>query len=198
MNATVVLHTVFGFILGSIPFAFLVGRWRLKVDIRTYGPDRNPGGINAWRAGGWRIGVGGGLLDLLKGLVPVLVAQHGSGIEGWGLVPIAIAPILGHAFSPWLRFRGGKALGASFGVWGGLTWGLGFLAFGLTLGLSRALLDDEGWPVIMGALGLLVLLVLMFPQPYLLALWAMNTAVLTWKHRHEFRGVPRLRFARSS
>ena len=153
---TVATYTVLGFILGSIPFAFYLAKFGLQVDVREYGPDGNPGAVNAWRAGGWRFGVLGGVLDFAKGFIPVFMAQYVSGLSGWALFPIAVAPILGHAFSPLLSFRGGKAVAASFGVWAGLTQGWGFLVYAVTCGLFWRLQTADAWATVMGQLGLLV------------------------------------------
>ena len=57
------------------------------------------------------------LLDVSKAAAPVGIAYFNLGMRGAAMFLIAIAPILGHAFSPFLGFRGGKALPASFGVW---------------------------------------------------------------------------------
>jgi glycerol-3-phosphate acyltransferase PlsY len=120
----IVLWTLIAFLSGSIPFSVLVGRLAANVDIRKYG-DHNPGATNVLRATGWGWGALAGLLDYLKGAVPVGIPWFLLGIHGWGIVPIALAPLLGHAYSPWLRFRGGKAVATTFGVWTGLTLGAG-------------------------------------------------------------------------
>ena len=116
---TMLLWTGFGFLVGAMPFSYWLGRIVLHTDIRLYG-DGNPGAISAWRAGTWRIGLPAMLLDYLKGAVPVSLAHLAFGISGWSLVPIALAPVLGHAFSPFMRFRGGKAIAATFGIWTGV------------------------------------------------------------------------------
>jgi len=115
MDARVILWTAVGFVSGSIPFSPWLVRLLLGQDIRQYG-DGNPGATNTWRAGGWRVGIVALLLDMVKGLLPVGLACSIVGISGWDLVPIALAPVLGHAFSLFLRLRGGKAVAASFGI----------------------------------------------------------------------------------
>ncbi|MBM4467527.1 MAG: hypothetical protein FJ014_18565, partial [Chloroflexi bacterium] len=60
----VVFWAVLGFVLGSMPFSFWLGRLFAQADIRHYG-DGNPGAANAWRAGGWRLGLPASLLDYL-------------------------------------------------------------------------------------------------------------------------------------
>lgn len=101
--------------------AFLVGAMnpattlaRLKgSDIRASGSG-NPGATNAGRVLGRRWGVLVGVLDILKGLVPTLVALSLLGITG-GLV-VGVTVVLGHMFSPYLRFRGGKGVATSLGA----------------------------------------------------------------------------------
>ncbi len=102
------MWTVVGFVCGSLMFAYWLGRLWLHVDIRDYG-DGNPGAGNAWRAGGWRLGLPAALLDYAKAAIPVALAHYGAGIDGWGIVPVALAPVLGHAFSPFMGFRAARA-----------------------------------------------------------------------------------------
>lgn len=52
----VILRTVFGFLLGGIPFSYLLGYLFLHIDIRKYG-NGNPGAVNVWKAGSWRVGL---------------------------------------------------------------------------------------------------------------------------------------------
>lgn len=189
----VLIYTVIGFCFGSVPFAFYLARVAVGADAREFGEDRNPGAVNAWKAAGWKVGLPGGILDLSKGLLPVFFAQHVSHLAGWALVPIAIAPVLGHAFSPLLHFHGGKALAASFGMWAGLTNGLGFLAFAGTCGVFWGIQEADAWSTFFGHLGLLAFLLMVQPQGFLLTLWVMETAVVTWKHRHDLREPIQLR-----
>ncbi|MDW7992629.1 MAG: glycerol-3-phosphate acyltransferase [Anaerolineae bacterium] len=189
----VLLWTVLGFFSGSLPFSVWVGRLVARADVRRYG-DGNPGAANAWRAGGWKAGVPALLLDYLKGSVPVALARFGAGIDGWGLVPVALAPVLGHAFSPFLRFRGGKAIATTFGVWSGLTLWVGPTVMGLALTLAIALNRTDAWSAVFGVFVLGVYLLLAGALGPLLAIWAANLALVLWKHRRDLRTPPRLRF----
>ena len=188
----VVFWTAAGFALGSVPFSYWLGRLALRRDIRQYG-DGNPGAANAWRAGTWRLGVPAVLLDYLKGVLPVVLAHHGSGLTGWDLVPVALAPVLGHAFSPFLNLRGGKAVAATFGVWTGLTLWEGPTVLGLSVGLFRGLQMVDGWTVMLGMAAMLCYLLWRQVTPPLLAVWCGNMGILAWKHREELRKPPRLR-----
>lgn len=185
----VLLWTALGFLSGSLPFSVWLGRLIARADIRRYG-DGNPGATNAWRAGGWRAGVPAMLLDYLKGATPVALARFGASIDGWALVPVALAPILGHAFSPFLRFRGGKAIAATFGAWTGLTLWAGPTVLGLALGLAYALNATDGWSALFGVFVLLPYLLLSGASAPFLAVWAGNFALVFWKHRRDLRIPP--------
>ncbi len=188
----VLLWSAVGFLAGSLPFSVWMGRLVARADVRRYG-DGNPGATNAWRAGGWRAGVPALLLDYLKGAMPVTLARFGAGIDGWGLVPVALAPVLGHAFTPFLRFRGGKAVAVTFGIWTGLTIWVGPTLLGLALGLVYALNAVDAWSAILGTFALLAYLLLSgAPLPFL-AIWGGNLAILLWKHRRDLRISPRPR-----
>lgn len=192
MPQSAVFWTAIGFALGSLPFSYWLGQLALRKDIRDYG-DGNPGGANAWRAGTWRVGVPAVLLDYLKGALPVSLAHYRFGIAGWALVPVALAPVLGHAFSPVLRLRGGKAVAATFGIWTGLTLWEGPTVLGLSVALYRRLQVVDGWTVMLGMATWLCVLLLRRAAPPLLAVWCGNMAVLGWKHRQELRRPPQLR-----
>jgi glycerol-3-phosphate acyltransferase PlsY len=173
-----------GFLLGSMPFSLWMGRLFLGVDVRKYG-DGNPGATSAWRAGGWRLGVPALLLDYLKGALPVAFSYFIAGIGGWSLVPVALAPVLGSAFSPFLRFRGGKSVAVSFGIWTGLTLGHAPILLGLLLGLFAAVQSADAWAVLFAGLGLLLHLLLIRGGPVLPLVCAGNTAILLCTHRRE-------------
>jgi len=123
------------YLLGSVPFALLLGFWR-GVDIRAAG-SRNIGATNLARTAGRRWGIAAFVLDFLKGVLPVLsVAWTASGRPAIvGAVPesggpriehvqmaCALSAILGHILPIYLRFRGGKGVATSFGAISGLSW----------------------------------------------------------------------------
>jgi glycerol-3-phosphate acyltransferase PlsY len=181
----VLLATAVAFFLGSLPFAVWLGRLLARCDVRAVG-DGNPGTANAFKAGGWKMGVPTLVLEVGKAGVPVGLANLTLGLSTWALVPVAVAPILGHAFSPFLRFRGGKAIAATFGSWIGLTGFLGPLALGLAIGLCFAVQVVDAWSVAGGLLLFGILLLFVGAPVALLAFWAINAAVLIWTHRSEF------------
>ena len=187
----VVLWTLLGFLSGSIPFSLLVGRIFLRTDIRRYG-DGNPGGTNAWKAGGWRVGLLAAVLDISKGYVPVILARH-AGIADWQLVPVALSPIMGHAYSPFLNFHGGKALGATGGAWMAL---IGFKALVIYAILTLPILALQVEHAVAANAGMLSLLgfaILVDKSPFLILFALLNTLLVGWKHRKELHRPIQLR-----
>lgn len=106
------------FLLGSIPFGLLIGRTFYGVDIRQSGSG-NIGAANAMRTLGKAGGATVLLFDLLKGFIPTLLALH---VNSGFAVLAAAAAIVGHCFSPWLQFRGGKGVATMLGALAALSW----------------------------------------------------------------------------
>lgn len=187
---------VIGFALGAIPFSVILGRLLLGKDIRQYG-DGNPGGTNVARASGNKLlGALAIALDMIKGALPVALAHYVFGVDGWLLVPVMLAPILGHAYSPLLRFRGGKAIATTFGVWTALTVPFGPFVMALTLLLLNKLIAGPGWAVMVALLALLAFLgVIGLVSPPMLAAWAGTVAILALKHRDDLAHAPHARMA---
>ncbi|MCB0168289.1 MAG: glycerol-3-phosphate acyltransferase [Anaerolineae bacterium] len=187
-----VVWTIISFISGSLPFSVWIGRLFLKTDIRRYG-DHNPGATNVTRAGGGLLGGLAAALDISKGAVPIGLAWYWLGLDGWSLVPVSLAPILGHAFSPFLKFKGGKAIAVTGGVWLGL---LGLQGFGVILVLFLmwyALVTNDGWIVILALASLLIYLLLAGYGAPMVVVWLGNSLVIAWKHRGDLTQTPRLR-----
>lgn len=162
------------------------------VNVRRFG-DGNPGAINAWKAGGWPVGVTVLLLDVIKGGVPVTIARFVFTIEDWFLVPVALSPIVGHAFSPWLRFRGGKGIAATFGVWSALTFWVVPTTLGLLMATIMALQTVPAWTAIIATVATLIIMLIVRLETCLIVALALNLVLLAWTHRKELLSAPRLR-----
>ena len=189
---TTLLWTTIGFLSGSVPFSFLLGRLFARADVRDYG-DGNPGATNAWRAGGWPVGVAALLLDYVKGAAPVGLAHFVFGVSGWSLVPVALAPVLGHAFSPFLRLRGGKAVTVTFGIWTGLTLGEAPVLLGILVSVFFLVQTADAWAVLLSMGILLVYLALRQAGPALIVICVGNVLIMLWKHRAGLHELPRPR-----
>ena len=109
------------YLLGSIPFGYLLVKVFLKQDIRATGSG-NIGATNVARSGAKGLGIATLLLDLGKAFVAVKIAQHIAPGNYDLAVAAAVAAILGHIFPVWLGFRGGKGVASALGVFLALTW----------------------------------------------------------------------------
>jgi glycerol-3-phosphate acyltransferase PlsY len=180
------------FVLGSFPFSVWLGKLLLGVDVRQYG-DGNPGAANVFRSGNKSIGLLVLILDVSKAAVPVGLSYYNMGIRGIPMYFIAIAPILGHIFSPFLGFHGGKAVAVSLGVWIGLTiWKASLVGvIGTVVGII--LMTSSGWAVLLGLAMILIALLLWIPDHLLLMVWVSETLILAWTHRYDLRQRPALR-----
>ena len=139
---------VASYLLGAVPTSYLAGRLFGGIDLREHG-SRNLGATNLYRVLGWRFAVPVGLLDAANGLIPVLVfAPRVSTSELFALV-CGLTAVLGHVFSVFVGFKGGKgvatAAGAMLGiaplavaacavVWAGLLWLTGYVSVGSMAG----------------------------------------------------------------
>jgi glycerol-3-phosphate acyltransferase PlsY len=186
------LWTALAFTLGSLPFAYWLGRAFLSVDVRDYGADHNPGAGNAWRAGGWRLGLPAAALDVGKATAAVLLARI-AGVTHWGLLPVALAPLFGHALSPFLGFRGGKSVAATFGIWLGLTGPLGALLLAVCFGLVYAVQRTDAWTNVIGSSLFFAGLLLYGAAGVLLSVSLANVLLLAWTSRRELHVPPRPR-----
>lgn len=185
------------FLSGSVPFSPLLGRLALRQDIRQYG-DGNPGSTNVFKAGGRWLGVAALLLDGFKGAIPVGGAYWAGGVTGPWLVAVALAPVLGHAFSPFLGGRGGKAVATTFGIWAGLTGPEAPIVLGCLLGVWFWALEDSGWALVLAWLSFGGHLLHYRPAPEWLLLWGLNGLLLAWKYRAPLGRWPRLRRPRAA
>jgi len=119
-----IVHAVLiGYILGSIPTAYLAVRWQSKLDIRTAGSG-NVGALNSFEVTRSRT-VGSIVLlgDLLKGIVAVLLTAWLGGTAGAHMAA-ALAAVAGHNYPVWLRFKGGRGLATAAGAALVVFWGL--------------------------------------------------------------------------
>ena len=108
------------YLVGAIPTSYLVSRLVAGIDLRKHGSG-NLGATNLYRVLGWRYAVPVALFDMAKGAVPVLYfAPHVSDSQLFALV-CGVAAILGHVFSIFVRFNGGKGVATAAGVMLGLT-----------------------------------------------------------------------------
>ncbi|HEY3270532.1 MAG TPA: glycerol-3-phosphate 1-O-acyltransferase PlsY [Geothrix sp.] len=113
-SSTPVLWCLAAFLCGSIPFGLLLVKLAGKGDVRAHGSG-NIGATNVSRVGGKALGVVTLLLDIAKGFLPIFLAKK-AGLSPDLLALMALAAVLGHVFTPWLKFQGGKGVATALGV----------------------------------------------------------------------------------
>jgi glycerol-3-phosphate acyltransferase PlsY len=174
---------VASYLLGAIPTSYLAGRLFRGIDLREHG-SRNLGATNLYRVLGWRYAVPVGLFDAAKGLVPVLVfAPRVSASEVFALV-CGLTAVLGHVFSVFVGFKGGKGVATAAGV----MLGLAPVALGVAIVVWVALVFLTGY-VSLGSIAaaavfpIAVLLLEPPVQPVMLWLDVAVAAAIIWFHR---------------
>lgn len=117
---TAALWLVASYLLGAIPTSHLVSRVFARIDLREHGSG-NLGATNLYRVLGWKYAIPVALFDIAKGAIPVVVfAPQVSDSELFALA-CGVAAIVGHVFSVFVRFKGGKGVATAAGVMLGLT-----------------------------------------------------------------------------
>jgi glycerol-3-phosphate acyltransferase PlsY len=175
------------YLLGAIPTSYLAGRVFRGIDLREHG-SRNLGASNLYRVLGWRYAVPVGLFDAAKGLIPVLVfAPRVSSSELFALV-CGLSAVLGHVFSVFVGFRGGKGVATAAGV----MLGLAPAALAVAAAVWVALVYTTGY-VSLGS----IVAAAVFPaavalleppdQPLVLWLDVAVAAAIIWFHRGNIR-----------
>lgn len=109
-----IFSSIIAYVLGSIPFGLILGKGIWRTDLRHHGSG-NIGATNAWRILGKKAGITIFLCDFLKGLVAVGIAQH---LSDSAIVAVlaAIFALVGHSFSFFMQFKGGKGVATGLGV----------------------------------------------------------------------------------
>ncbi len=147
-----------GFACGSVPFGVLVARTR-GIDLRAVG-SKNIGAANVTRNLGKKLGALVLLLDAGKGALPVWLAAHQAD-PPWLPQACAFAAILGHCFTPWLGFRGGKGIATTLGVFlviDPVAIGIAVAVFAAVVAVTRivavgSLVAAAALPIAIAALG---------------------------------------------
>lgn len=122
----ILLGCMISYLVGSLPFGLWVGLLWKGVDIRTLG-SQNIGATNVMRVLGPAAGLTVMFFDTLKGSVGILVAYYllSPGLAFEYRVLIGLCAVVGHTFSPFLRFKGGKGVATTLGVLLALSWQVG-------------------------------------------------------------------------
>lgn len=193
-----IILTMFAYVLGSIPIAYILGKKFHGVDITQLG-NQNVGTVNAWRELGWRTGIAVLILDMTKGAVimALILVLSLSELVAFAM---AMAVTLGHNFSIFLNFKGGKGaavvLGLSFVILPALT-----LITMLVIPIAYYFVRNIMWSFL-AALIVLNVLTIVTGQPaaqvgLCITLSLVVIATHVWRERRDFiSAIQRLDFVR--
>lgn len=181
---TTALFVVIAYLAGSISTAIIVCRLMGLPDPRAEG-SRNPGATNVLRFGGKKAAAITLVGDLLKGLLPVLLARL-AGVDDTGLALTALAAFLGHLYPVFFGFEGGKGVATAFGVILGLSYPVALAALATWLLMAFAVRISSLSALTAAALTPLYGLLFKLPGGYIVAVLIM-VVLLVWRHRSNIR-----------
>ncbi len=177
---------ILSYLVGAIPTSYLAGRMFRGIDLRKHGSG-NLGATNLYRTLGWKYAIPVGLFDIAKGAVPVVLFAPQVSASERVAVACGIAAVLGHVYSVFVRFRGGKGVATAAGVmlglapyavlalvvlWALIVFGTGYVSLGSIV--AAALLPLAVWVLHPGVRGLLPVIGLV-------------AAGIVWLHRANIR-----------
>jgi glycerol-3-phosphate acyltransferase PlsY len=182
VTSRVIAAIVGAYLIGAIPTSYLVVRLVRRVDLRATGSG-NLGATNLFRLLGWRYAVPVGLFDAAKGFIPVALLGPWAGVGDLGRLGLGLMAVLGHVFSIFVGFRGGKGVATG----GGVVLGLAPLAFLVSLLLWAVIVRLTGYV----SLGSIVAAAALPPSAWLLypgrrdIIWplAALSLLVIWFHR---------------
>jgi glycerol-3-phosphate acyltransferase PlsY len=174
------LVIVAAYLVGSVPFGFILTRFAGKGDIRTIGSG-NIGATNVLRTGSKPLAVLTLLLDAGKGaLITLIVANHG---DSFATALAGFAVVVGHCFPVWLRFHGGKGVATSLAVFAAFDWRIGLVFCGVWLA-TAAVSKYSSLAALVATLGCVIAAFwLVAPLPIAAAIGLMTG--VTWMRHHQ-------------
>jgi len=180
---------VAAFWLGACPFSLWMGKWLIKDDIRRYG-DHNPGAANVFRAGNAWVGVLALFLDIAKGIPFVLLAHVVFKLSNPAIFAIGLCAILGHAYSPFLQFRGGKALAVLAGVLLAQPYLDVFLATLLFVFIAFLFNQTDAWAIVFGIMATAIYTGFSHGISWVLLFMLLVLTIIAIKHIEDLKTAP--------
>jgi len=188
------LIIILQFFSGAVMYSYIFANIK-NIDIRSV-RDGNPGASNLWRAAGKFWGIAALIMDYAKGLFPVILFY--KELNSYILSIALLAGIAGHAFSPMLKFKGGKAIAVSFGAWTVMTRGEVPIIMGIIFTL-RAFFN-RGKKISPEEDFFTVFITYIILSPYILynfftgrkeflILYTGNFLIIIYKHYKEFKNI---------
>jgi len=175
------------YLLGSISAAIIVCKAMGLPDPRTEGSG-NPGATNVLRVGGKKAAAITLFADMLKGLVPVLIAKYGFHVDELILALVGLAAFLGHLYPVFFGFKGGKGVATMLGVLLGFSWWVGLATAATWLFMAKVFKVSSLSALVATALAPVYVLLIM--QSTDIAMFTIGmTAMLFWRHRSNIQNL---------
>ncbi|MCG8015724.1 MAG: glycerol-3-phosphate 1-O-acyltransferase PlsY [Candidatus Thiodiazotropha sp. 'RUGA'] len=171
---------VIAYLLGSISSAIIVCRLMGLPDPRSQGSN-NPGATNVLRIGGKKAAAITLFGDMVKGLIPMLIA-HLFDTPPLYLALTGLAAFLGHLYPVFFSFKGGKGVATALGVQFGLHWGVG-LAVALVWLFTAKVVNISSLSALISMALAPIIVWLIWPAPELIVMQIVISAILFWRHR---------------
>jgi glycerol-3-phosphate acyltransferase PlsY len=180
------LFILLSYLMGSLSAAIIVCKLMGLPDPRSQGSG-NPGATNVLRIGGKKAAAITLLGDLLKGLIPVALAQVFL-TEPWALAGVAFAAFLGHLLPVFFKFQGGKGVATSFGVLLGLCWPAALMVLAVWLAMA-AVFRISSLSALVAALAAPFAMLWFSPHIEFFWLTLLTSLVLLWRHRSNLKNL---------
>lgn len=174
------------YLLGSISSAIIVCRLMSLPDPRTLGSN-NPGATNVLRLGGKKAAAFTLTGDMLKGFIPVLIANL-MGVIPSVLALVSLAAFLGHLYPIFFRFKGGKGVATALGIQFGLGWQIGGAVALIWLLIAKVSKISSLAALVSMALAPLIVW-FFWPAPALILMQILLSLMLFWRHRTNIRDL---------
>ena len=179
MSEIIVIISVY--FSSAIPWAVMIGKIKLKDDIRNYG-DNNPGTVNVFRAGSIFWGFISAFLEISKSALPI--------ISEITMLACVLTALLGHGYSPLLNFKGGKSLAVTAGSWLAITGGEAFYIIAPSLLIMKIIQKNDALTSTIGFATLFFYILIRNPTPFstesLLIGILLNLIFIIFKHRNDY------------
>ncbi|MFN3266850.1 MAG: glycerol-3-phosphate 1-O-acyltransferase PlsY [Deinococcales bacterium] len=183
MNLNILWVAVVAYLFGAIPFGVLVAR-TYKIDVRKVGSG-NTGAANVLRAAGWGAALVVALADIFKGGIPMLIAQA-LGMPGWEMALVGFFAIIGHNYSIFLGFRGGKGVATSYGTILLIDIGLGLTMLPIFIGTVAITRYSSAGSMIASLSGI-VFAIAMQREWWKIVMLILIFALILWTHRDNLK-----------
>lgn len=174
------------YLIGAIPFSVILGKYFKGIDIRKHGSG-NPGGTNSLRFLGKKVGALVILLDILKGALVIVLIRLNVFENVELLHPLAygFAASFGHAFSPFIKFRGGKAVATTAGAYASYSFInvlYGAIIFMIVLKTTKFV------SLASSSIAILVLVIALFSQDFEVILYgALSMTLILYRHKSNYK-----------